>query len=260
MMAAALLPAVAIGEPSAAKGVTVSKEGTKIEEDGHAVEFGQNGVTKIDTQNPDFDRGMEALFADRMREALDYLGRSLRTDPTNPQAHLNRAEAFDHLEQYPDAIAECDQAIALSKAGWIYRAKHSENVGKTADALVARDLASAYARRGIAKWNLQRKTEAVADFDEAVRLKTKNATVYIYRGQSFLNQGKFDLALQDFDAAIALDNKSAYGYGLRALVRVHEGSDALAAADLFRAGQIDEKVRAECAGYAQRMRAARAAK
>lgn len=240
------------------KGVTLSKDGTKIEEEGHSVEFGENGTTRINTQNPAYDRGMEALFAGQMREALDYLGRSLRDDPTNPQAHLNRAEAFYHLDEYAQAIEECDQAIALSQAGWVYHAKHSEKADH--DPLVTGDLASAYARRGIAKWELQRKDEALPDFEAAVRYKTTNATVYIYQGQSFLNQGKFDLAQRAFDAAIALDKNSAYGYGLRALVHVHNGNDALAAGDLFRAGKIDEKVRAECAGYAERMRAARAKK
>ncbi len=275
MMAAAFLPTGAIaqgsdslfqhtpvpsGSASPKKGVTLSKDGTKIEEDGHSVEFGDHGATKINTRNPDFDRGMEALFAFRMPEAVEYLGRSVQDDPTNPQTHMNRAEAFNHLEDYDHAIEECDKAIALSQAGWVYHSKHSEKIGSSSDPLIASDLAFAYARRGIAKWNLKRKDEAVTDFDAAVRFKTDNATVYIYRGQSYLNAGKFDLALHDFDAAIALDKNSAYGYGLRALVHVHDENDALAAADLFRAGKINPKVREECAGYAQGMRAARAKK
>ncbi|MBA3962483.1 MAG: tetratricopeptide repeat protein [Chthoniobacterales bacterium] len=156
-------------------------------------------------------------------------------------------------------MEECDKAIALSKAGWVYHAKHSEKAGSD-DSLTSSDLASGYAKRGVAKWELKRKDDAIPDLDAAASYKTTNATVYIYRGQSYLNQGKFDLAQHDFDAAIALDKNSADGYGLRALVHVHNGNDALAAADLFRAGKLDEKVRAECAGYAQRMRAARANK
>lgn len=253
------LPAV-YGEDAPPKGVTFSKDGMKIQEDGHSVEFGENGTTKINTQNPDFDRGMEALFADRMQQAVDYLGRSLQNDPTNPQAHVNRAEAFSHMGDYEREIEDCDRAIALSEAGWVYHSQHSEKARSSSDLLIASDLASAYAHRGIAKWELKRKDEAIPDFDAAVRFKTDTATVYIYRGQFHLNQGEFDLAKQDFEAAIALDKNNAYGYGLRALVHVHDGNDGLAAADLFRAGKIDEKVRAQCAAIAQDMRAKRAAK
>ena len=87
MIATVFLASGAIAAPSKeaslVQSVTLSKEGTKIEEDGHSVEFGDHGKTKINSQNPDFDRGMEALLADRMREAVDYFGRLL--EDTGPQ-------------------------------------------------------------------------------------------------------------------------------------------------------------------------------
>lgn len=250
------------GSPTPARdGVTILKDGAAIQEEGNRVEMGDDGITKIDTQNPDFDLGMELLFADHMPEAIKYLGRSLRDDPTNPQAHLNRAEAFYHLDDYQNEIEECNKAIELSKAGWIYQTRHSVKAESDSDPLISKDLASAYAKRGIAKWNLKDKSSAVADFDEAIRLGEKdNSTVYVYRGQYYLNEGSLDDAFQDFTAAIAADPKVAQAYGLRGLVELKQGKDALAAADFFRAGQIDPKVREQFAGYADAIRASRAKK
>ncbi len=210
------------------------------------MEMGDDGKMKIDTQNPDFDRGMELLFANRMPEALDHLGRSLQSDPTNPQAHTNRAEAFYHLEDYQHEIEECDKAIELSKAGWVYRTRHSVKVDNS-DPSIKKDLASAYAKRGIAKWELKQKPSAVEDFDEAVRLgETNNMTLYIYRGRYYLNEGSLDNALHDFNAAITADPKLAWPYGFRGLVELKRGKDALAAADFYRTGQIDPAVREQC--------------
>ncbi len=98
----------------------------------------------------------------------------------------------------------------------------------------------------------------MADFDAAIRLgKTDDSTVYLYRGQSYLNEGSLDQALQDFNAAITANPKLAWPYGLRGLVELKQGHDALAAADFYRAGQLDPKVREQCARIAEGIRASR---
>lgn len=223
------------------RGIGISHNSATVEEGGNQVEIADGGAVQIDTQNPDFDRGMEFLFADQMPQAIELLGRSLKSDPTNPQAHINLGEAYYHLHKYEQVIDECNTAIKLSKAGWVYRTRHSVKSG-TADPLVKTDLASAFAKRGIAKWELKQKPAAVADFDEALRMGETNSTLYIYRGQFYLNEGSLDKARQDFDAAIKVDPKMALPYGLRALVELKQGDDALAAADFDRADQIDPSV------------------
>ena len=218
----------------------------------------QTGGVKIETQDADFDRGLELATSGHPSEALDYWARSLRTDPTNPQTHLNRAEAFYQLDDYQHEIEECNKAIELSKAGWVSRDGHSVKVENNSDPLINHDLASAYASRGKAKWNLKQKQSAVADFDEAIRLgETNDTTVYFYRGQYYLNEGEFDNALRDFNAEITLDPNDAWAYGMRGLVELKQGKDALAAADFYQAGQIDPKIREQCAEVADEIRAAR---
>ena len=239
-------------------GVSILKNGAAIQEEGNRVEMGDDGKMKIDTQNPDYDRGAELLFADRMPEAIEYFGRSLRADPTNPQTHLLRAEAFYHLHDYEHEIEECNKAIELSKAGWIYRTRHSVKAENNSDPSINSDLASAYARRGIAEKQLKQKASAMADFDEAIRRgKTDDSTVYTYRGQYYLNDGELDNAIRDFNAAISADPKEPWPYGLRGLAELKQGKDALAAADFYRAGQIDPKVREQLAELADAVRAGR---
>lgn len=239
-------------------GVSISKNGAAVQEGGNRVEMGDDGRMKIDTQNPDYDRGAELLFADRMPEAIEYFGRSLRADPTNPQTHILRAEAFYHLRDYEHEIEECNKAIELSKAGWIYRTRHSVKAENNSDPSINSDLASAYAKRGIAEKQLKQKASAMADFDEAIRRgKTDDSTVYTYRGQYYLNDGELDNAIRDFNAAISADPKEPWAYGLRGLAELKQGKDALAAADFYRAGQIDPKVREECARIAEGIRASR---
>jgi tetratricopeptide (TPR) repeat protein len=218
----------------------------------------QTGAIKIKSDDPDFDRGFELATSGHPSEALDYFARSLRNDPNNPQTHLNRAEAFYQLDDYQQEIEECDKAIELSKAGWVLRDGHSLKVENNSDPLINHDLASAYAKRGIAKWNLKQNPSAVADFNEAIRLgETNNSTVYCYRGQYYLDEGDLDNALRDFNAALSANPNSALAYGMRALAELKQGKDALAAADLYRAGQIDPKIRDQCAEVADEIRAAR---
>jgi tetratricopeptide (TPR) repeat protein len=215
------------------------------------------GVTRVDTQNPDFDRGIEFLLAGHNREAVESLKHSLQRDPTNPQAHLNMAEAFYHLTDYQHVLEECNRAIELSNAGWVYRSRHSVKAASS-DRLIRGDLASSYAKRGFAKWKLMQWAFAVEDFDVAVGLgETNNATLYLYRGHYYVNEGIFDKALPDLNAAIAVDPKMAWPYGLRGLVETKQGDDALAAADFNRAGEIDPAVREQCTRVAEGIRASR---
>jgi tetratricopeptide (TPR) repeat protein len=237
-------------------GVGISKDSVTVQEGGNGVEITNDGATKIDTKNPDFDRGTELLFANRMPQAIEFLGRSLKSDPTNPQAYTNLAEAYYHLDEYEKVIEHCNKAIELSKAGWLYRTRHSVKASPS-DSLVKSDLASAYTKRGIAKWELKQKPAAVKDFDDAVSYGASDSTLYTYRGQYYLNEGKLDKAIEDFTSAIKVAPKLALPYGLRALAELKQGDDALAEADFSRADQIDPAVRKQLKSLADGIRASR---
>ena len=58
--------------------------------------------------------------------------------------------------------------------------------------------------RGIAKNDLGRHDEAIADYDEAIRLKPDYAEAYNNRGKANISLNRADEAHRDFETAITL--------------------------------------------------------
>jgi len=77
--------------------------------------------------------------------------------------------------------------------------------------------ASAYYGRGYLYACLQRFNEAVADFGKAIQLNPKYALAYYHRGNLYHNLGRYDEALADFEKAIQLDPTKGDVYHSRGL-------------------------------------------
>jgi tetratricopeptide (TPR) repeat protein len=67
------------------------------------------------------------------------------------------------------------------------------------------DLAVAYHNRGLAYAKRGDLKDAIADFDQAIRLNPQSARPYNDGGITYARQGNFNLAIADFDRAIRLD-------------------------------------------------------
>src|SRR5690349_16188997 len=67
------------------------------------------------------------------------------------------------------------------------------------------DLAVAYHNRGLAYAKRGDLKDAIADFDQAIRLNPQSARPYNDRRITYARQGNFNLAIADFDQAIRLD-------------------------------------------------------
>ena len=65
-------------------------------------------------------------------------------------------------------------------------------------------MAEAYNNRGTAKNSLGRHEEALADFNEAIRLKPDLAEAYYNRGRMNAHLNRTDEARRDFETAISL--------------------------------------------------------
>ena len=70
------------------------------------------------------------------------------------------------------------------------------------------DLAEAYTSRGTAKNKLDHNEAAIADYDEAIRLKPDLAEAYFNRGNTKGKLGRIDEARQDFEKARDLARKA----------------------------------------------------
>jgi Flp pilus assembly protein TadD len=96
--------------------------------------------------------------------------------------------------------------------------------------------------RGIANLEQGRLDQALNDFNQALKLKPNDASLYDWRGVAYRTKGQNDLALKDFDQAIQLDPRLAKAYRDRAMVYDDKTDYAKAVADLEKAQSLGYKV------------------
>ena len=83
-----------------------------------------------------------------------------------------------------------------------------------------------------------RLTEAIQDYDEAIRLDPQFTHAYNNRGIAYDDLGQFQRAIQDFDEAIRIDPQFAEAYANRAIAYTLLGNDAEAKLDIERAVEL----------------------
>jgi tetratricopeptide (TPR) repeat protein len=89
--------------------------------------------------------------------------------------------------------------------------------------------------RGWAHVTMSRYDEAIADFDEVLRLTPDDANVWKWRGDAKAFARRFAEAVPDYDRAIELKADFGEAYGMRGGARLNSGDRAGAIADLQRA-------------------------
>jgi tetratricopeptide (TPR) repeat protein len=112
--------------------------------------------------------------------------------------------------------------------------------------LLARQLstpnrASAYGNRGNGYYRNGEYDRAIADLNEALRLKPDFPAAFTVRGIAFAGLNEYDKALADLGAAIRLDPKFANPYAHRARVEFHKGNLDAARADADAAIRLNPK-------------------
>ena len=80
--------------------------------------------------------------------------------------------------------------------------------------------------------------EAIADYDEAIRLTPEDADAYNNRGNAHDELGQYERAIEDYDEAIRLIPQDARGYVGRALAYTLLGDDVAAQLDVERAVEL----------------------
>lgn len=86
--------------------------------------------------------------------------------------------------------------------------------------------------RGAAKADMGRHEEAIADYDEAIRLSGGvDGVAYYNRGASCLALARYQEAIADYDAAIRLDSMDPGAFAMRGLARAELGQTDEAIAD-----------------------------
>ena len=145
-------------------------------------------------------------------------------------------------------------AIAYANRGLAYQAK-GDNDRAIADSTEAirldRKYAPAYANRGNAYRAKGDNDRAIAEYSEAIRLDPKYAVAYNNRGNAYRDKGDNDRALADYSQAIRVDPNYALAYYNRGNAYGTKGDSDRAIADYSEAIRLDPK---DALGYGNRGR------
>ncbi len=120
---------------------------------------------------------------------------------------------------WPDLILACNEVI---------KAKVQPDVK-----------AGAYFNRGSAYLRLGGGKNALADFNEALKIMPKFARALEARAGILIGQGKFDPAIADLNKAISLDAKSSAAYNNRGMAYLGKKEYPKALADFTKAVELD---------------------
>lgn len=114
------------------------------------------------------------------------------------------------IKEWPDkdkawtSVYEGVKAIILDKK----KSKRAEKYSNQSED------ANIYINRGLSMFNLDQYSEAIVDFDLAIRIFPDHADAYFYRGKAKYLLKHYNEALEDFDQVIRIypDNADAYFY------------------------------------------------
>jgi tetratricopeptide (TPR) repeat protein/S1-C subfamily serine protease len=158
---------------------------------------------------------------------------------------------FRGLEKYDEAIKALDVAIALEqkdltlineKAAVLNQKKQYTAEIALYDKIINKQpQAYIYNNRGVAKFDLGNKQEAIVDYDRAITLNPKYSTAYMNRGNARSELGNKQEAIVDYDRAIAINPKFAKAYNNRGVAKSELGNKQEAIIDYNRAIAINSK-------------------
>jgi tetratricopeptide (TPR) repeat protein len=117
--------------------------------------------------------------ARRQAEACTKL---IAIDPKHRKAYDNRCQAYNQLEQYEKALADCNMAIKLTPS-----------------------TASPYNNRGVTHEMRGDFDAALKDYDKAVELNPKFAGAYANRGDVYAKKGDRERAIAEYRQALAIE-------------------------------------------------------
>jgi len=103
-------------------------------------------------------------------------------------------------------------------------------------------LVEAYEYRGLAYYNKKDYDKAIADYDEAIKLKPKDTATNTYRrGDAYFNKKDYDQAITDYTEAIKLDPKYSSAYNNRGNAYFNKKDYDKAIADYTEAIKVNPK-------------------
>ncbi|QJR37443.1 tetratricopeptide repeat protein [Gemmatimonas groenlandica] len=196
-----------------------------------------------------------ALAASQWREAVRLLDGALAVTPRDATRLQQRGRAHRELEEFPKALADYTQAIAVDRrfaAAYGGRAIVQQRMGNGNAAFADIDSARALGMNdpqldlveGIGYMMNDDGAKAWARFDKYVRAVPDAAQGWFLRGRAAGMAGREADAEKDFTAAIDRRMAGPEVFSLRAMARVALGNTSGACADLAEAAKLGDKAAA----------------
>lgn len=178
------------------------------------------------------------------REVSVTLGQVLRTSVTKPDWYwiprlrgwlqskdaLPLAKCYDYfttvIRANPTAQAYHHRALAL-----VALDRRTEALSDFNAAIGLKPNSSLYINRGNAYRDLEKQQEAIRDYNQALQLEPRSYLALNNRGLVFSNQGKYDQAQLDFDAALRLKPDFGEALNHRGVVKWRTGKPDEAISD-----------------------------
>jgi tetratricopeptide (TPR) repeat protein/S1-C subfamily serine protease len=182
------------------------------------------------TYDPAWRELGDTLFAlNRYEEARQALEKVISLKPDEFIAYRGLCNVLGELGNYPAAIKACDQAIKINPQPlqYILRGEIRTSMGDTSEAIkdfnealrLQPDNPFAYRQRGIAQFNEENYQAALADLNKAITLQSDNAYAYVDRGIVHAMMGNSKAFIEDFDKALRFEPDSASIYNKRGTAR-----------------------------------------
>ena len=96
-----------------------------------------------------------------------------------------------------------------------------------------------YYTRGLACLKLRKTKEAIADFNDAIRLNPQMSSAYVNRGLAYSSEKLYDKAIADYTAGLAVNSQNASAYYRRGLAYDHSAKYRAALADYQMAQRLN---------------------
>ena len=116
------------------------------------------------------------------RRQVDACTKLIAIDPKHRKAYDNRCQAYNQLEQYEKALADCDMAVKLTPS-----------------------TASPYNNRGVTHEMRGDLEAALRDYDKAAALDPQFAGAFANRGDVYAKKGDRQRAIAEYRAALAIE-------------------------------------------------------
>ena len=200
-----------------------------------------------------YARGFAKKRLGKWDEAIADFNNALVHAPDNAIYIINRIEAYDEQERYEEALLDIEFLIRRSpKATELQFEKgrlqlmNKDTVGAfgTFDHLIEIDKYNpeAWGARALLNIIMEKRDEALDDYNQSIKLKTRNPNAYINRGILNYEKHKYRQALADYDKAIELDSANVGALFNRALLRNEVGDYHSAVDDLDKILTLDPKM------------------